>query len=89
MAERGIYVNSAYNGIALEIPVHQLTNSSGYTKAINAVIVSLENASAEGIVMFLEETARRLQALNIYPRGELLRKKFQAEIMDWLENYHK
>ena len=89
LAERGIYVNSAYNGIALEIPVHQLTNSSGYTKAINTVIVRLRNTSSEDIVMFLEETAKRLQALNIYPRGELLQNKFQTEIMDWLENYRK
>ena len=41
-------------------------------------IVSLRNASSEDIVMFLEETAKRLQALNIYPKGELLRKKFQT-----------
>ena len=82
-------MNSAYNGIALEIPVHQRTNSSSYTEAVSNVIISLRNVPPETIVMFLEETAKRLQALNIYPKGELLQEKFQTEIMDWLENYHK
>ena len=87
LSAQGVYVNSAYNGIALDKPIHRLTNSDKYTEAVSKVIVRLKNASPEIIAMFLEETAKRLQALNIYPKGDLLTAKFQTEIMDWLTNY--
>ena len=87
LSEKRIYVISAYNGIALEKPVHWLTNSERYTEAIKNVIVGLEDASPEAIFKLLEETAGRLQKLNIYPKGDKLNEKFQTDIMDWFANY--
>ena len=87
LSEKGVYVNSAYNGVALDKPIHRLTNSAKYTAAIGEVLVELKHASPEDIAEFLEETAKRLQKLNGYPKGDLLKAKFQSEIMDWFAGY--
>lgn len=87
LSAQGVYVNSAYNGIALDQPIHQLTNSKKYTEAISEVIVELEHASPEAIVAFLEETAQRLQKLNGYKGGDKLNKLFETEILDWFAKY--
>lgn len=88
LSEKGVYVNSAYNGIALEKRVHKLTYSTKYTEAISKVIVRLEDAPPEDIAMFLEKTAERLHKLNKH-EGDLLSLKvrYPTEIMDWFASY--
>ena len=89
LSEKGVYVNSAYNGIALEKSVHKLTNvNSDYTEAISKVIVKLKDAPPEIIEKFLEETTERLHKLNEYKDYPLrLEAEYQTEIMDWFAGF--
>ena len=74
-AERGISVNSAYNGVGLERRVHYLTYSDRYVKAVNVAIQEFDNP--DGIVKFLSDIARRLSDLNQYTGNKaLLHNKF-------------
>ena len=75
MQSYGIFVNSAYNGVGLEVKVHHLTYSPDYVKAINNAIRKYDNP--DKLVGFLDSVARDLHDLNRYvDNKDLLGSKF-------------
>lgn len=97
---KGIPINSAFNGVALERIVHQYAaNNETYVKTINQAIIRLKGASPAQVDEFLTKLSDRFLLLNDFvksdeiaplsykQKGTAVKYEASSLITEWIREY--